>query len=148
MEIYCRKLNGVLVPDSPTDIEKLSKFKTGTPVRLTLTRPRNYDFFKKWWALIGFAYEVWEPEPHNLVGEKNIDRFRQDITILAGYYEQHIRIDGSTRVVAKSLSFASMSEEEFEDLYQKTIDVILQHVLVNYSPEELTSVMDQVLEFA
>jgi hypothetical protein len=40
-----------------------------------------------------------------------------------------------------------MDQEEFDVLYQKTIDVIIKHVLRNYTGDELKEVIDQVLEF-
>lgn len=145
---FVKMPNGMLMPAAEHDRELLTKIKVGQPVRLTLKRVRNYDFFRKWWALIHYAYDVWEPDPGNQVGEKNLDRFRKDITILAGYYEQTIRLDGSTRTEAKSLQFGKMTEDEFEDLYSKTIDVILKYVMHNYTGDQLRCVVDQVMEFA
>ena len=147
MDAFFIKMNGVLYPASEGDREILTKIKSGEPVRMTLKRVRNYQFHKKWWALVNFAYDYWEP-PENQVGEKNLDRFRKDITILAGFYEQSIRLDGETRTEAKSISFGSMSEDDFEILYSKTIDVILKYVLKNYTGEELRSVVDQAMDFA
>jgi hypothetical protein len=148
MDIYCRKHNNLLYPDSAHDQEKLGRIREGTPVKMTLKQERNYEFFKKWMALLRYAYDAWEPDEHNLVGEKNLERFRKDITILAGYYESHVRLDGSTRISAKSVSFAEMSEDDFAELYQKTIDVILKYVLQNYTEDDLTRVMNEVLDFA
>ena len=147
MDAFFIKLNGALYPASDSDRELLSKIKTGEPVRLTFKRVRNYQFHRKWFALINLAFDYWEP-PDNQVGEKNLERFRKDITILAGFYEQTVRLDGETRTEAKSISFGSMSEDEFEELYNRTIDVIIKYVLRNYSNEELRSVVDQVEEFA
>ena len=96
--------------------------------------------------MITLAFDYWEP-PENYVGEKNLDRFRKDITILAGHYEQTVRLDGETRVEAKSIAFGNMTEDEFEDLYSKTIDVIIKYVLKNYTGEQLRSVVAQVEEF-
>ena len=148
MDIYCRKHNGLLYPDSPHDQDLLAKIREGTPVKLTLTRPRNYEFFKKWMALIRYAYDVWTPDEGNMVGEKNEERFRKDLTILAGYHVSHVRLDGSTRIEAKSVSFAEMTEDEFEVLYDKTIDVIIQYVCKNYTKEDMNRVMNEVLDFA
>jgi len=79
--------------------------------------------------------------------EKNFDRFRKDIAILAGFYEATFRLNGDVRLEAKSISFHSMSEDEFEELYTKTIDVIVKHVLNNYTDEMLRSVLEQVEAF-
>lgn len=150
MDIFCRKVKTgtgyALVPAHESDLEQLKKLPTD-PLRVKVTRIRNVQFHRKWWALINFAFDCWEPEEENQVGEKNLDRFRKDIIILAGFYDRYIRLDGSTRIEPKSISFANMDEDEFEKLYSKTIDVILKHVLTNYTEDDLRSVVDQVLEF-
>ena len=147
MEIFLIKINGALYPASENDQELLKKIKAGEPTKVKLTRPRNYKFLSKWWALIDFAFDCWNPEEENMVGEKNKERFRKDIIILAGFHDSYIRLDGSTRIEPKSISFASMSEDEFEDLYGKSIDVIVKYVLKNYTGDMLRSVMEQVEEF-
>ncbi len=146
MDIFLTKINGALYPASEDDHEKLKKIKTGEPVRVTLKRVRNYKFHRKYFALLNLAFDYWEP-PENHVGEKNFDRFRKDCIILAGFYERYVRLDGSTRVEAKSISFAKMSEDEFEDLYNKTIDVIIKYVLTSYTGDMLRSIVDQLEEF-
>lgn len=146
MDIFLIKMNGALYPASENDQELLKKIKAGEPVRVKLTRVRNYEFHKKYFALLNFAYDYWEPE--NDCAEKNFERFRKDCIILAGFHDAHVRLDGSTRIEPKSISFASMSsEDEFEELYTKTIDVIVKYVLKNYTGDMLRSVMEQVEDF-
>jgi len=136
-----------LMPATDHDAELLKHIKIGQPTRLTFKRVRNYEYHKKYYALLNLAFDYWLPDEGNMVGEKNFDQFRYDIIILCGFYYQWIRLDGSTRVVAKSISFASMSEDEFEKLYAKTIDVIIKHVLKNYTGDMLRSVVEQVESF-
>ena len=71
----------------------------------------------------------------------------QDIIILAGYYHRYIRLDNSTRIKAKSISFGSMSEEEFETLYTKTIDVIIKHLTTHYTADTLRETVAMVEAF-
>jgi hypothetical protein len=129
------------------DQELLRKVKIGNPIRMSFIRVRNYEFHKKYFALLNFAYDYWEP-PYNEVGEKNFDRFRKDIIILAGFYERSVRINGETRVEAKSISFSSMSEDEFEILYEKTIDVIINYVCTQFTGQMLRDTVAMTEEFA
>lgn len=135
-----------LMPATDHDAQLLQHIKIGQPTRLTFKRVRNYEFHKKFFALLNLAFDYWEP-PENNVGEKNFEQFRADIIIKCGFYHQWIRLDGSTRVMPKSISFGSMSEDEFERLYAKAIDVIIKHVLENYTEEMLRSVVDQIEAF-
>jgi len=134
-----------LMPASDHDAELLGHIKLGQPTRLTFKRVRNYQFHKKYFALLNLAFDYWNPE--NAVGEKNFDQFREDVIILAGFYTRLIRVDNTTRIKAKSISFGSMSENDFEQLYGKTVDVIVKHVLTNYTGEMLRSVVEQVEQF-
>lgn len=149
-ELFCMKVktrNGyALSPAHDTDLEAIKSLPTGQPLRCKITRIRNVDHHRKYFALLNYAFDVWEP-PDNHVGEKNFDRFRKDIIILAGFYNSYIRLNGDTRLEAKSISFANMGQDEFEQLYDKTIDVIIKYALTNYTGDELRSVVDQVMEF-
>jgi hypothetical protein len=40
-----------------------------------------------------------------------------------------------------------MGDEEFNDLYNKSVNVILQKVLTNYTRADLDEVVEQVLRF-
>ena len=81
--------------------------------------------------------------------EKNFDRFRKDVAILAGFYDIVIRLDGSTRIEAKSISFSKMDQEEFDRLYQRTIDVFLKHIYgKDMTKEEIDELVEKYLSFA
>ena len=157
MEAFFTKLpNASFIPASEDDAELLSKVKVGETVRLTLVRPRNIKFHRKFFTLMHLAYDYWEPPEHGegsalvekIIVERNFDRFRYDVTILAGYYDATYRLNGDVRLEAKSISFGSMSEDDFEKLYSKTINVIINRVCTQYSEYELRKqVEDLVLDF-
>jgi len=150
MDIQMQKAaNGILVPSDEEAQQELSKLKLGQPVRVTIVRQRNYHFLQKWFALINFAFDYWEPPEidgkHKVTPEKSLDRFRKDVTILAGYYDATYRLNGEVRIEAKSISFASMNEEDFEKMYSKTIDVVIRHVLPEYTESELRKQIEDVI---
>jgi len=157
MEAFFTKMpNASFIPASEDDAELLSKVKVGETVRLTLVRPRNIKFHKKFFALINLAFDYWEPPKHGegsawsekMPIERNVERFRKDVTILAGYYDATYRLNGDVRLEAKSISFGSMSEDDFEKLYSKVIDVIINRVCTQYTEYQLRKqVEDMVLDF-
>lgn len=158
MECFVTKLpNCALAPASYEDQEKIRTFKDGQEVRVKLTKTRNLAFHRKWFALAHFAFDYWEPpvlppDPESkwqkeIRPQKSFDRFRKDLTILAGFYDSSYRLNGDIRIEAKSISFASMDEDEFEELYSATIDVIIQKVTPQYADEEIRGIIDQVLSF-
>lgn len=155
MEIILTKMaNGMLAPATEMEAEKLKKVKAGRGVRVQLTQIRNYEFHKRWFALVTYAFEMWSdikgPMEHK--GQQiqpNFKRFRKDLTILAGYYETVFNVRGELRLEAKSISFGSMGQDEFEMLYSATINAVLGKILTGsgLTEEKLRNYVDQVMSF-
>jgi len=161
-DFFCNKMKvgtiTCLVPAHDSDLEAVKKLPNHKPVRVKVTRIRNVDHHRKYFALLNYAFDVWEPPTdqaqfgmrslnYEIPIEKCFDRFRKDICILCGFYEASYRVNGEVRLEAKSISFANMDQDDFEILYDKTIDVIIKHVLRNYTDDQLRAVVDQVMEF-
>ena len=152
---FIKKANGSLFPASEEDAELLSKIKLGKTVKLTLTRTRNVKYHRKYFALLNLAFDYWTPPekevPVYMRGqqpEKNLDTFRSDITILAGFYDATYRLNGDTKLVAKSISFYNMSEDNFEKLFSATIDVVINRICTQYTEHQLRrQVENLVLDF-
>lgn len=151
MEIVLAKAaNGCLVPVDQQGIDAIAKMKLGQGVKVMMTRHNNVAFHRKMFALANLAYEAWEPAEKTHKGmpiAKNFDQFREDITILAGFYHTRVRLDGSVRFIAKSWSFASMPDEEKDRLFNEIVNVILTRILTNYTRDDLDNVVEQVLRF-
>jgi hypothetical protein len=158
---FMRKVSGSMLAAADEEAEQaLSRFKLNEPVKVTLKRPRNIAFHRKFFALLNYGFEYWSPAPlppdperkwmKNVTPEKSFEQFRKDVTILAGFYTASYRLDGTVRIEAKSISFASMGEDEFEDLFSKAIDVLLKHVFANsdMSEEQLREITEDLVRFA
>ena len=79
--------------------------------------------------------------------EKNFEEFRKNIAILSGWRRVVMDLHGNPHYRAKSISFAKMDEDDFEDLFTKTIDVLVKHVCRGYTGDELRRVIEQIQEF-
>ena len=157
-EILCRRYGPALQAANEQGADAIRKIAMGEQVMVKITRPRNPDFHRKYFALLSWAFDQFEPEPdtefeakYGMTPVKNFDRFRKDIAILAGYREAHYNVKGEVRVEAKSISFASMSEQDFADMYSKTIDVLWTRIFANkegYTRQELDNVIAQLDDFS
>lgn len=132
-EIYLQKISNGLMPYDQQAQDYIEKIGQGKMVKCTITNPRNYLFLKKWFALLNVGFSHWEPvvpDEQRKWGEpqKNFEQFREDVTILCGYYELVTRTNGETRVRAKSVAFGSMDEEDFEKLYNLTLNVLMENL--------------------
>ena len=151
MKALLSKTISGLMPIDPDSIAWFNKLKPGEVVMAEFKKVRNYQFHKKYFALLTVGYDNWEPGEINSkygVPTKNFDRFRADLTILAGFYDTTVRLDGSVRIEPRSISFAKMTAEDFKDLYSRTIDVLIKHVYKqDMDPEKLNDIVESYLRF-
>ena len=156
MEVILTKgPGGALVPLDECESAKIGRIRTGAVVRAEIAQMRNGAFFRKWWVLAKYAFDLWSEtvEPIEYRGQKvlpEFQRFRKDLTIMAGYYTPVFNARGELRLEAKSIAWANMSEDEFERLYSATIDVVLSKILAPGAMTEaqLKSHVDNVLRFS
>lgn len=150
--ILMKGAGNILVPHDEEAAKFIERCKTGQLLRSEYKRVRNYQFHKKYFALIKFAFDQWEPTDgltyKGMPVQKNLKRFRKDIAILSGFFETTVNINGEVRLEAKSISFSQMDEYEFEELYQATITLVLNRVLKNYTRDDLERVIEQLMHFA
>ena len=109
-----------LTPLYNSGYEAYSKLKIGWEGEVTFKQPRNISFHRKFYALINMAFE--NQEQFN-----NLDHYRKYLTCKAGFYTSYETNNG-TFVEADSISFTSMDEIEFADLYSKMLDVIIKEL--------------------
>jgi hypothetical protein len=151
MKSYLRKLPGGLFRlDDQDGSDRVAKLAPGSVVAIEWHEPRNYGFHKKFFAMLKAGFDAWEPpeaEYRGLPVEKNFDRFRRDCIIAAGWYDTVVNIKGEVRAEAKSMSFAAMSEDEFRQLYDAVAELLLKHILVNYTRADLDQVVETMQGF-
>jgi len=81
---------------------------------------------------------------------KSFDAFRAWVVTEAGFYDVIALPDGSCRRTPRSMSFASMDETEFHELYRAAFDVLWRFVLSHAfaSPQEAENAAAQLMNFA
>ena len=97
------------------------RYTFGEVAVLENKQPRNYKFHQKFFAVLNLTFQ-------NQDLSDDMDVFREIVIIHAGYYNLIKLIDGSHIKRAKSISFASMDDLEFESLYNAVFNVCL-HIL-------------------
>jgi len=133
--------------------KRINNLEVGEIVNFEAIFPRNPKYHRKFFALLNFSFDAWEPDRVNksYKGQpvaKNFTRFRKDVLVQAGYYDQTFDLEGNMKLEAQSISFASMDDVEFEKCYSAVADVILQKVLITYAGRsELDDVMKKVIGF-
>jgi hypothetical protein len=149
--IHVRKLYDTLVPVDAAQLELLEQLQPNEEYKATFTKPRNSKFFRKWWALAKVAFDAWDAPNIEYKGvevKKNFERFRKDLIVMSGFFDPVFNIKGELRLEPKSLRFDQMSEENFSELYNRTIDVVLGKILTNYTREDIDYQVNKILRFS
>ena len=146
---------GNLTPAHEMDAETCAKIKNGAYLLAKFKQPRNPEFHRKFFALLNFTFEYWEPElaptTSGLTPDKNFERFRKDILISAGFRTVVVNIKNECRYEAESISFAKMDETRFNEVYRSVFRVCWQLVLskVNGMTEaEANNCINEAMGFA
>lgn len=142
---------------APADAEAIAArqryHKPGTLVTADVKVPRNPKFLKKYMALLRLGFDAWEPPADHVYKgrpiERDFDRFRKDVAIMAGFYTPVWNLKGEMRIEPKSIAFDAMTEEDFGTLYSATINVLLKQVLAQqgYTAESVDSLVNELLRF-
>lgn len=132
-----------LVPFGDDDYEEKKKLKVGQTYSMEVKVVRNVDFHRKYFAMISYAWEYLnEVEVERF---KTKDNFRKYLEITAGHCDVifHPRLQEFVEI-PKSISFSSMDNASFSDLYGRVKDVIFsiigsrvseaefEHLLMDY----------------
>ena len=143
------KRYGSLQPSSESDFEVINNLPDGCMIKVEISRPRNAQFHRKYFALLDVLYEMFTPpEDADKGAVKNRKRFREDIACVTGYFDYVVNLKGEVRAQARSISFAKMEQADFEDLYEKTITYGLQKIAAGKSRGFVDDWVAQILDFA
>ena len=142
MKISVIKLpGGVLSPSSDIDESRMARFTNHCEYEVEIKQKRNPKFHGKVMAFIRYCFNYVNSDEMKDYQFKDtpeqFDRFRYDLTILAGYYIQTVRLDGSIRTEAESLDFGNMDETEFQGCYHALINAAMKHIFKDCEDEDI-----------
>ena len=117
-----------------------SRLNLGEETLSNLTKSRNVRHHRKFFALLHLVYP-------NQDKYKSFEWFLTEIKFHLGHCDCET-IDGRLHLLPRSISFASMDQVAFDEFYQRTIDVILEHFVTGSTEEEMRQQVEQVVGFA
>jgi hypothetical protein len=130
IEVF-KQAGGIFTPVDDTEYEKTTKFKTGEQYQVEIKLTRNPKFHKKVFVFFNFCFSYWSGVKSFMDESAQKDEFRKQLTILAGYYNECYNLQGNLIIRAESLSFGSMSEERFREVYSALINTALVHIFAD-----------------
>ena len=125
MDIYCRVTDIGLLPMYDSDLDEKHRLRIGDNVLCTIKRPRNYDFHKKYFALLRLTVanlpNLIQQQMQIFTEEDLLDCLKIDLGLFT------TRWHGGRQIVKTgSISFAKMDNTEFEKFFSRSVDAILR----------------------
>jgi hypothetical protein len=132
-----------LYPGTNEDVERISRIKPGVRYAVSLKRSRNPGNHRRFFALVQLV-----AERHPVYDTP--DKALTAIKIAAGFVDFHVSpIDGTLVAVPKSISFKALDDEEdFRFFFEAAITGVLNHILPEFSREDIDRCFESVMRFA
>jgi hypothetical protein len=108
-----------------SDLDEKHRLRIGDNVLCTIKRPRNYEFHKKYFALLRLTVanlpHLIQQQMQIFTEEDLLDCLKIDLGLFA------TRWHGGRQIVKTgSISFAKMDNTEFEKFFSRSVDAILR----------------------
>ncbi len=120
MRLLCENRIQGLVPLYPSDFDDKRKLRLGETYQVEVTNPRNVGFHKKFFAMLNVGHE-------NTSLDMPFDTYRKYMIVKAGFFTAYQTPKG-VYYDPNSISFASMSQDEFEEVYSRVLDKVIEDV--------------------
>jgi hypothetical protein len=116
-----------LKPLYDSDFEEKKKLKLNKEYWVEIRLARNPKFHKKFFALLNIGWQ-------NSDLDMPFESYRNWITMKAGYFNAYSMPNG-IYYEAKSIAWSKMDEDEFQELYSRVLDKILEYG--NFTKEDI-----------
>ena len=144
MKMQFIKKSGRLVPAFDEGLEVLAKIKNGDIIDVTFSRPRSQKFHKLFYAMLRIVFDnmTWEEDMRMRMKYMRPDYLLQDIKLGIGHKYTFIFPSGRIREFSRSISFASMDEDEFSIFFNRAVDYIIAEII----PMDKTALLHEVYQ--
>jgi len=107
--LHLRKENGKLIPVDNESLELIKKLPLDV-LSCNIKRTRNYNFHKKFFAMLKIGLE------NTKLVNMNAESYREYILIKSGHWYTNT-MPNYIQFRAKSISFENLSQDKFDELY-------------------------------
>lgn len=113
-----------MIPVYESDMEEKKKLKKGEIYWMEYKKARNYEFHKKFMALVKIGFEN---SKEKYIKAPTFDLYRKYVTMKAGFVDIVPTVKGQM-IVPQSISFESMDELQFQEVYNKVLEFIIDDI--------------------
>ncbi len=134
--IMRRALNG-LMPTDTIGQDALDSIAVGELVKVKLTRPRNLQHHRLFFAAL---QKVWENQDHF----KSVDHLLFALKIRLGYVEEVVMRDG-VHLLPTSISFAKMDQTKFREFFDNATNFLCTEVIPGMDKADLMAEVQEMI---
>lgn len=136
-----RTLSG-LSPADDAASDALRKIPAGEAVMVEIRRPRSHKNLRRWFALCRLIFD-------NSEQFKSPDQVHDWLKIMAGHCTHIVsQKTGEVFLVADSIAFGRLDETEFQAIWSRAKDAVIEHVLPTVQDHELEHEIAQIVGLA
>lgn len=135
-QVWIKKGNA-LHPVSDSAISSLDSIKNDSKVSVKITRPRNLLHHQKYWVLMKIVSDnsddLNSPEAVHFAVRAALSR------------GQWFKPKNAVKplFIPESISFASMSQDEFSDFYSEAIDIVIKYFLKGMDRDAIEEIISK-----
>ena len=122
------------VYNSDYDALRSAKLKEGDIFEIEIKKKRNYEFHKKYFALVNLCFD-------NQEVFETLDEMRFYLTMKSGFYKT-FETEKGKMYMPKSISFSEMDNIEFQTLYNNTINAVCE-----FLNTDSQSLLDEIVNY-
>ena len=136
-KIFLRKGRyNFLAAADDSSLEYIKKMKLGQAYSIEIKKERNYENHKRFFAMLNIAFDLTDGQFNTLHG------FRKWLLMAAGYATPITGPDKRTYWDVDSISFSSMDEIKFQEVFNACVDIFIQHWGDKISKEKLMEISE------
>ena len=155
-----KKETAIASPISEDDFSKFGKMEVGDTFKCEIWKERNYLFHRKYFALMNltlsnlpedFAVRTTVQKPNGETYEHiehidSVNKLRWHVSMQSGQYDTKVTMGGKLIYQVKSISFKSMDDTEFQEIYEAAKNAIWKFFLP-MDMQQRIQFENQLLEF-
>lgn len=133
---FVKCAGGTLVPADDLQVEKLTKLGNGEEYEVDIKLKQNCKLHRKMMKFFSFCTDHYYGDSNAHKDEYQFNHVRKWVTISAGYHKQMWNREGTKfELVALSLKFDKMPQEERAILYPRVVTAAVKMVFNNCTDE-------------
>lgn len=130
-----------LIASDRASEEYLAKQTPGTIIRCEARKPRHPGHHAKFFAMLKLVWEGTELQDRYPCMDNLLDAFKYEM----GYVETFKAVDGTILTKPKSIAFESMAQDEFQDFYDRAVEIIATRLVPHLDKKDLERQLEDMI---